>query len=70
MATEGTPCWEAKLYHTPKDDMNQPLNFIAAVRCTRVNFLVGYLTAQAHQRPVWNSGDFFGKMFGGTGTAQ
>ncbi|MGO9258268.1 MAG: M28 family metallopeptidase [Bryobacteraceae bacterium] len=56
--------WEAKLYHTPKDDMNQPLNFIAAVRCTRVNFLAGYLTAQADQRPVWNAGDFFGKMFG------
>ena len=57
--------WEAKIYHTPKDDMNQPLNFKAAARSTRLNFLVGYLTAQADERPEWNPGDFFGKTFGG-----
>lgn len=57
--------WEAKLYHTPKDDMSQPLDFGAAVRCTRLQFLIGYLTAQDDQRPAWNPGDFFGKVFGG-----
>ena len=56
--------WEAKLYHTPKDDMSQPLDFGAAVRCTRLQFLIGYLTAQDDQRPAWNPGDFFGKVFG------
>lgn len=55
--------WEAKIYHTPKDDMNQPLNFGAAARISRLNFLVGYFLAQADQRPQWNPGDFFGKTF-------
>ena len=56
--------WEAKLYHTPKDDMSQPLDFQAAVRSTRLQFLIGYLTAQSGDRPAWNPGDFFGKAFG------
>jgi Zn-dependent M28 family amino/carboxypeptidase len=56
--------WEAKLYHTPKDDMSQPLDFGAAVRCIRLQFLIGYLTAQNNNRPAWNPGDFFGKTFG------
>ncbi len=55
--------WEAAFYHTPKDDMSQPLDFTAGVRATRLQFLVGYLTAQAEQRPSWNLGDFFGRTF-------
>ena len=51
--------WEAKRYHTPQDDMSQPLNFEAAVRATRLQFLIGYLTAQSDHRPAWNQGDFF-----------
>jgi peptidase M28-like protein len=53
--------WERTVYHTPKDDMNQPLNFEAAAKCTRVNFAVGYLVAESTQRPYWNRGDFFGR---------
>ena len=53
--------WERNVYHTPKDDMSQPLNFDAATKCTRVNFAVGYLVAQETQRPSWNKGDFFGQ---------
>lgn len=56
--------WEAKFYHTPKDDMSQPFDFGAAVHGTQVQFLIGYLTAQDDQRPAWNAGDFFGKVFG------
>jgi Zn-dependent M28 family amino/carboxypeptidase len=52
--------WEKTRYHTPKDDMEQPLNFDAATRCTRVNLAVGYILAQQGQRPTWNKGDFFG----------
>lgn len=44
--------------------MNQPLNFDAAVHAARINFLVGYLTADSDDRPAWNPGDFFGKTFG------
>jgi hypothetical protein len=27
--------WESDIYHTPQDDMKQPLNFDAAVKCVR-----------------------------------
>jgi Peptidase family M28 len=55
--------WEDKRYHTPKDDMAQPLDFGAALRFTRLQFLIGYLAAQTDQRPAWNPGDFFGQVF-------
>lgn len=55
--------WEKTRYHTPKDDMNQPLNFEAAVKCTQINFAVGYIVAQQTPRPTWNKGDFFGREF-------
>jgi hypothetical protein len=56
--------WEKDVYHTPKDDMNQPLNFDAAVKCVRANFAVGYEIAQEDGRPHWNPDDFFLKKFG------
>ncbi|ADB42506.1 M28 family metallopeptidase [Spirosoma linguale] len=56
--------WRATIYHTPQDDMNQPFDFNAAGKHAQLQFLVGYLTAQADQRPVWNKGDFFGTKFG------
>jgi Zn-dependent M28 family amino/carboxypeptidase len=55
--------WEKTRYHTPKDDMNQPLNFEAAAKSTRINFAVGYIVAQQAQRPTWNKDDFFGQEF-------
>jgi Zn-dependent M28 family amino/carboxypeptidase len=57
--------WEGSLYHTPQDDMKQPLNFDAAVKCVRVNLAVGYEAAQEDGRPQWNAGDFFLEKFGG-----
>jgi Zn-dependent M28 family amino/carboxypeptidase len=54
--------WEKTRYHTPKDDMQQPLNFDAATKLTRVDFAVGYLIAQQDQRPTWNPGDFFAQV--------
>jgi Zn-dependent M28 family amino/carboxypeptidase len=51
--------WERTRYHTPKDDMQQPLNLDSAAKLTRVDFAVGYLLAQQSQRPAWNPGDFF-----------
>ena len=56
--------WRATIYHTPKDDMNQPFDWTAAARHVQLQFLIGYLTAQADHRPVWNEGDFFGTKFG------
>jgi Zn-dependent M28 family amino/carboxypeptidase len=56
--------WIATRYHSPSDDMNQPLDFDAAVEFMQVDFLVGYDIAQDPQRPTWKSGDFFGETFG------
>jgi hypothetical protein len=54
--------WETQRYHLPGDDMNQPLDFNAAVKCTRVDLAVGYEIAQQTERPRWNKGDFFEKF--------
>lgn len=56
--------WLGTVYHSPQDDMNQPLNFQAAVKCTRVNLAVGYEVAQEDDRPHWNANDFFLERFG------
>jgi len=55
--------WRATTYHTPQDDMNQPFDWNAAARHVQLQFLIGYLTAQADDRPIWNKGDFFGTKF-------
>ena len=55
--------WRATIYHTPKDDMNQPFDWTAAARHVQLQFLIGYLTAQHTDRPVWNANDFFGTKF-------
>jgi Peptidase family M28 len=51
-------------YHRPNDDLNQPLDFVAGAKTAKVDFLLGYITAQDEARPRWNEGDFFGKTFG------
>ena len=51
--------WETQRYHLPSDDMNQPLDLNATVKCTRVDLAVGYEVAQQTARPHWNQGDFF-----------
>ena len=56
--------WRATTYHTPQDDINQPFDWNAAARHVQLQFLIGYLTAQANDRPIWNNGDFFGTKFG------
>lgn len=58
--------WRATIYHSPQDDMNQPFDFNAAAKHAQLQFLIGYLTAQADNRPTWNKGDFFGTKFGKT----
>ena len=55
--------WMSTHYHTPQDDMKQPLNFDAARKCTQVILATGYEVAQAPDRPNWNSGDSFGQRF-------
>ena len=54
--------WIATRYHTPLDNMDQPLNFESAAKAIRLNFLVGYEIAQHDQRPSWKPGDFFATL--------
>jgi hypothetical protein len=54
--------WEVQRYHQPNDDMSQPFDFNATVKCTRVDLAVGYEVAQQTERPHWNAGDFFNKF--------
>jgi Peptidase family M28 len=54
--------WEVQRYHQPSDDMSQPFDFNATVKCTRVDLAVGYEVAQQTDRPHWNAGDFFNKF--------
>jgi hypothetical protein len=56
--------WEQTIYHSPKDDMSQPLDFTVAAMVAKFDYLVGDEVANAAARPQWRKGDFFGDMFG------
>lgn len=51
-------------YHTPLDNMSQPINYEAGAKAARMIFLLGYDIANQDRRPAWNSNDFFGRAFG------
>jgi Zn-dependent M28 family amino/carboxypeptidase len=54
------------VYHKPNDDMSQAFDFEAGASHAKVNFLTGWQVAQTTARPSWNTGDFFGTLFGST----
>jgi hypothetical protein len=56
--------WLVTRYHTPLDNMDQPIDFESAAKGSVMNFLVGYEVAQRPGVPEWNKGDFFGTTFG------
>ena len=56
--------WLVTRYHTPLDNMDQPIDFDSAAKGSVMNFLVGYEVAQRNNVPEWNQGDFFGSTFG------
>jgi Zn-dependent M28 family amino/carboxypeptidase len=58
-----TRTWLTTVYHTPKDDFSQKMDFETGALYARVNFLAGYLVAQSSEPPTWNDGDFFGTLF-------
>ena len=59
--------WLRTTYHQPSDDMSQTFDFEAGAKFVRMNFLIGYLVAQADEAPRWNPGDFFAEKHA-TGT--
>jgi Zn-dependent M28 family amino/carboxypeptidase len=66
--------WLVTRYHTPLDNIDQPIDFHSAAKGAVMNFLVGYQVAQQTVTPAWNRGDFFGTTFGprhsGTATGE
>lgn len=63
-ALEAFKNWLVTNYHTPKDDIRQPLDFESSARMSRFAFTLGHLIAMEPQRPRWNESDFFGNKFG------
>jgi hypothetical protein len=62
--------WLVTRYHTPLDNMEQPIDFDSMAKGAIMNFLVGYQVAQHDGVPSWNKGDFFGTTFGPRHTAN
>jgi Zn-dependent M28 family amino/carboxypeptidase len=65
-ANGGGEKWKAflaKTYHSPKDDMSQPIDWESGARYARLNYLVSRELADAPQRPLWYKGDYFGDTF-------
>lgn len=56
--------WLGTVYHSPRDDMAQPIDFAAGARLARVNLLVGMMVADQPERPRWKPDDFFGRTYG------
>jgi Zn-dependent M28 family amino/carboxypeptidase len=56
--------WMRGTYHTPADDMSQPIDFEAGADFARLNLRIVTDVANADERPRWNDGDFFGERFG------
>lgn len=55
--------WLVTIYHSPKDDSSQPIQYENSARFTRFAALVTYYIAMNRSRPTWNANDFFGKRF-------
>ena len=55
--------WLITRYHTPLDNMDQPLDYESGAKVAGLTFLVGYELAQQNLPPEWNKGDFFGTKF-------
>ncbi|HWS71149.1 MAG TPA: M28 family metallopeptidase [Thermoanaerobaculia bacterium] len=56
--------WLRTIYHTPKDDLSQPMDFASGARYAQTNFLLTLAVANDPLKPRWNVGDFFGDRFG------
>ena len=56
--------WIKTIYHTPKDDMEQPLDFTNGAVIARFGYLLGVKAANAAAAPAWTPGNFFGEKFG------
>ena len=56
--------WLVTVYHSPKDDLTQPIQYETSARFARFVFRLSHAIAMDPQRPHWNENDFFGGKFG------
>jgi Zn-dependent M28 family amino/carboxypeptidase len=56
--------WISTRYHSPQDDLSQPMDFGESARIARLYLLIAHRVADMPQRPTWKTGDFFGNRFG------
>ncbi|HXG80379.1 MAG TPA: M28 family metallopeptidase [Sphingomicrobium sp.] len=50
-------------YHTASDDMRLPIDWNAAAKFARLNYLIARQLADAPEAPRWYAGDYFGDKF-------
>jgi hypothetical protein len=56
--------WLVTTYHSPKDDLSQPIDYETSARFARFVFRLGRAISMDSERPRWNDNDFFGKKSG------
>jgi hypothetical protein len=65
-ANGGKQAWDSFLsnvYHRPKDDLSQPIDWRAGARFAELNYRIARALANAPQRPRWYRGSYFGETF-------
>ena len=55
--------WLTTVYHSPKDDLNQPIRWNALARYADLNYRISRTLAHADARPRWYKGSYFGNLF-------
>lgn len=55
--------WMVTIYHSPKDDVQQALDYESGTRFSRFVFRLCHAVANGDERPKWNQGDFLGQKF-------
>ena len=66
MANGGEKFWNDYLegvYHSPRDDMSQAIDWNAGARFSEVNYRITRAMADADTPPLWYAGDYFGDEF-------
>ena len=53
--------WIGTLYHTPQDDLSQPIDFSVGAMVAKVALKAGEMVANRDARPRWKPGDFFAR---------
>ena len=65
-ANGGKQAWVrflGSIYHSPRDDLAQPINWRAGARYAELNYRIARALADADSRPRWYRADYFGDRF-------